>query len=369
MTTDTPQIRLGLPKGRMNAGILQLLADAGMPAVQTGRDYRPRLRNCAFDVKLLKPQNVVTMLDEGSRDLGFAGADWVGELGAELVELLDLQLDPVRIVAAAPKALLVDGRLPQRPLRIATEYAGLTREWIAREGLDARIVHSHGATEAFPPDDAELIVDNTSTGTTLQQNGLEIVAELSRSSTRLFANPRSYADDDKRAVIDAFVLLLRSVLAARSRAMLDVNVPSDRLQDAWLAQSCGAAFPVRFGQQQLQQIAETQQRRMRLIGVRQPVGKLFDERDGSLQFFHAFRTKHGLTTGFGDVQYVIDAALRFSDFSAANAETADGQSVGDFKQKAERVVCGDLHFGRTIWRRLRDHGGKIIQWRARQRQS
>lgn len=231
MTIDSPQVRLGLPKGRMNAGILQLLADAGMPAVQTGRDYRPRLRNCSFDVKLLKPQNVVTMLDQGSRDLGFAGADWVGELGADLVELLDLQLDPVRIVAAAPEQLLVDGKLPKRPLRIATEYAGLTRDWIDREGLDASIVQSHGATEAFPPDDADLIVDNTATGTTLQQNGLKIIAELSRSSTRLFANPKSYDDPTKREVIEPFVLLLRSVLAARSRAMLDVNVPSDRLQD------------------------------------------------------------------------------------------------------------------------------------------
>ncbi|MCK5944522.1 MAG: ATP phosphoribosyltransferase [Planctomycetes bacterium] len=230
LSTPPPQVRLALPKGRMNASILQLLADAGMPAQQTGRDYRPRLRNCPFDVKLLKPQNVVTMIDGGSRDLGFAGADWVGELGADVVELLDLQLDPVRIVAAAPEALLTDGALPRRRLRVATEYAGLASAWIEREGLDASIVRSHGATEAFPPDDADLIVDNTATGTTLQQNGLRIVAELSRSSTRLFANPASYEDQDRRPAIDAFVLLLRSVLAARERAMLDVNVTADQLQ-------------------------------------------------------------------------------------------------------------------------------------------
>lgn len=230
------QIRLGLPKGRMHDGIARLLADAGMPVQRTGRDYRPRLAHDEFDVKLLKPQNVVTMLAEGSRDIGFAGADWVAELGVDVVEVLDLGLDPVRIVAAAPTELLVDGGLPARPgLRVATEYQRLTARWLEQQGIDAHIVRSYGATEAFPPDDADLIVDNTATGTTLQQNGLEIFAELCRSSTRLFANPRSYADPERRPAIDEFVLLLRSVLAARERAMLDVNVPADRL-DAVIAE-------------------------------------------------------------------------------------------------------------------------------------
>ncbi|MFK7741579.1 MAG: ATP phosphoribosyltransferase [Planctomycetota bacterium] len=227
------RLRLGLPKGRMNQGICTLLAEAGLAVRTTARDYRPRLSNADFDVKLLKPQNVVQMLAQGSRDIGFAGADWVAELNVDVVELLDLQLDPVRIVAAAPDALLVDGKLPtgpqQRPLRIATEYAALTRTWLGETGLDATLVQSFGATEAFPPDDADLIVDNTSTGTTLRQNGLTITDEIFASSTRLFANPASLEAPELRQQIDEFVLLLRSVLAARARAMLDVNVPREQL--------------------------------------------------------------------------------------------------------------------------------------------
>ena len=68
------------------------------------------------EVKMLKPQNIVEMLHAGSRDVGFAGADWVAELDAELVELLDTGLDPVRMVAAAPAALL-DGRRAARGAR------------------------------------------------------------------------------------------------------------------------------------------------------------------------------------------------------------------------------------------------------------
>lgn len=213
----------------MQQAVLQLLADAGMPVRLSQRDYRPRLPDPHVDCKLLKPQNVVEMLHLGTRDLGFAGADWVAELGVDLVEVLDTGLDPVRIVAAAPPALLVAGELPQRPLVVASEYERLTRDWLARAGRDATFVRSYGATEAFPPDDADVIVDNTATGDTLAANGLSICAELLRSTTRLYANPQSWADPARRARIDAFVWLLRSVLDARLRAMLDVNVDADRL--------------------------------------------------------------------------------------------------------------------------------------------
>ena len=100
-------LKLALPKGRMQAGVLELLADAGLPVHVDERSYRPRLHLPGIDAKLLKPQNIVEMLLAGSRDLGFAGADWVAELGPELgaepIELLDTGLDPVRIVAPRPR--------------------------------------------------------------------------------------------------------------------------------------------------------------------------------------------------------------------------------------------------------------------------
>ncbi len=96
--------------------------------------------------------------------------------------------------------------------------------------LDARFVHSYGATEVFPPEDADVIVDNTATGETLRANGLEIVDELLRSSTRLYANPRALDDPEKRRIADEFVLLLGSVVEARSRVMLEVNVAAHALE-------------------------------------------------------------------------------------------------------------------------------------------
>ena len=224
-----PRLRLALPKGRMQTNVLQLLADAGMPVQLSSRDYRPRLPDPTIDCKLLKPQNVVEMLHQGTRDLGFAGADWVAELDVPLVELLDTRLDPVRIVAAAPRAFLRDGALPQRPFVVASEYERLTTRWLAASGREATFVRSYGATEAFPPDDADVIVDNAATGDTLAANGLAVCDELLRSTTRLYAGRDALADPLRAARIDEFVQLLRSVLDARARAMLDVNVDEDRL--------------------------------------------------------------------------------------------------------------------------------------------
>lgn len=223
-------LRLGLPKGRMFDGIRTLLQDAGVALQSDARGYRPRLTLPDTETKLLKPQNVVEMLHAGTRDVGFAGADWVAELQADLVEVLDTGLDPVRVVAAAPRELLEGGALPARPLVVASEYEALTKAWVTRQGIDASFVRSYGATEVFPPEDADLIVDNTATGSTLRANGLAIVDEVMRSSTRLYASPSAWNDPTQRARIEDLRLLLGSVLEARRRVMIEVNVSSDRLQ-------------------------------------------------------------------------------------------------------------------------------------------
>lgn len=227
--TITSPLRLGLPKGRMQQAVLDLLADAGLPIRLGARELRPRLHLDGVEAKLLKPQAILEMLHAGSRDLGFAGHDWAEELHSDVVELLDTGLDPVRIVAAAPPTVLRDGELPtDRPLVVASEYGALTRRWIAARGLQATFVRSYGATEVLPPEDADVIVDNTQSGDTLRANGLVIVDELLRSSTRVFASRAALADPRRHARIADIVLLLRSALDARARVMLELNCsPAD----------------------------------------------------------------------------------------------------------------------------------------------
>jgi len=227
--TNGAILRLGLPKGRMQESVLTLLSDAGIRVTQSARGYRPTvsLRDC--EAKFLKPQNIVEMLELGSRDVGFAGADWVEELRANVVEILDTELDPVQVVVAAPRALLDSDQLPSRHLLVASEYERITQSWIAAKGLNADFVRSYGATEVFPPEDADVIVDNTATGSTLRANDLLIIDTLLSSSTRLYASPAALADPIKRARIENLRLLLASVLDARTRVMIEVNAPADRL--------------------------------------------------------------------------------------------------------------------------------------------
>lgn len=229
-----PTIHLAVPKGRMETGVFSLLSAAGIELRVGQRGYRPVLSEPGFEVKLLKPQNIVEMLGAGSRDIGFAGADWVAEKQADLVELLDTGLDPVRIVAAAPEGLLEDGELPAGNLVVASEYERLARVWIDQRGLDATLVRSYGATEVFPPEDADIIIDNTATGETLAANGLVIVDVLLASSTRLYASAGAVADPEKKLAIDGLVLSLRSVLEARKRAMIELNASLEDL-DAIIA--------------------------------------------------------------------------------------------------------------------------------------
>lgn len=236
--SEAHPVRLALPKGRMQDNVLRLLADAGIRLTLGRRGYRPTLSLAGFDTKVLKPQNIVEMLHAGTRDIGFAGADWVAEVGADLVELLDTELDPVKIVMATPAGFLENGALPRRRFTVATEYHRLVADWIERQGLDAQVVRTYGATEVFPPEDADCVVDNTATGETLRANGLEIAEIVMQSSTRLFAHPRALDDVRKRELIEHLVLLCRSVIDARSRVMIEVNVAENALEDVCAVLPC-----------------------------------------------------------------------------------------------------------------------------------
>jgi ATP phosphoribosyltransferase-like protein len=143
------------------------------------------------------------------------------------VEVLDTGLDTVEIVAAAPVGVMVDGL--ERHVIVASEYEQLARNWIAARKLDATFVRSYGATEVFPPEDADIVVDCTATGATLRANGLAIIDTLLRSSTRLYASPAAWSQPDKKRQIEDLALLLASVLEARQRVMLEVNASSEAL--------------------------------------------------------------------------------------------------------------------------------------------
>jgi ATP phosphoribosyltransferase len=223
-------LKLALPTGRIQQNVYKLLEEAGIRISGGPRSYRPTLSAEGFDTKILKTQNIVEMLAIGRRDIGFAGHDWVQEKRADVVHLLDTGFDKVRIVAAAPFGFPEAEAYQGRTLVIATEYVQLAQDWIDLKGMDAKVIRSYGTTEVFPPEDADCIVDNTSTGETLKTSGLQILDELMQSSTALFASQQAMANPDLRGRIEDFVLLIQSVLDARDRVMVEVNVSRESLE-------------------------------------------------------------------------------------------------------------------------------------------
>src|SRR5579885_1425016 len=170
-------LRMTIPTGRIQEKVLRLLECVGIKIADSGRSYKPSCNEAGVEIKMLKAQNIPSLVSLARHDCGFSGYDWIEEQQADVVELLDLEFDPVRIVAAVPEIFLKNGSVKEkqdnwadsikalgRKIVVASEYRRLTTRFIESHKLDAVFLQSFGATEALPPEDADMIVDNTATG-------------------------------------------------------------------------------------------------------------------------------------------------------------------------------------------------------------
>jgi ATP phosphoribosyltransferase len=223
----TDKLRILIPKGRIFDNVARLFAEAGFPIALADRTYRPSMGVDWLDAKIMKPQNVGELLELGSHDAGFTGIDWIRESGADVAELMDLGFDQVKIVAAVPQGF-DDAALRSQKFVAATEYVNIAKAWLEKSGYQYRILRTYGATEVFPPDDADMVIDNTSSGQTLRDNGLKIIDTLLESSTRFVVSRAALADANKRSRIEELVMLFQAVLDGRDRVMLEMNIPKDR---------------------------------------------------------------------------------------------------------------------------------------------
>jgi ATP phosphoribosyltransferase len=224
------KLRILIPKGRIFDNVAALFSEAGFPVSLADRTYRPRVAADWLDAKIMKPQSVGELLELGSHDAGFTGIDWIRESGACVEEILDLGFDRVRIVAAVPSEL-DEAALRRKKIVAATEYVSLAETWLRSRGYDYRVVRTYGATEVFPPDDADMIIDNTSSGQTLKDNGLRIIDTLLESSTRFVASKAAMADPEKRSRIEELSMLFRAVLYGRERVMIEMNLPKQGFEN------------------------------------------------------------------------------------------------------------------------------------------
>ena len=230
------KLKILLAKGRIYESVYELLSDVGISIHLPDRQYFPITNQNDLAFQVVKPQITSLLLANNKADLGFSGKDWVYENGVEdkVVEIMDLGFDPVRIVAAIPEARDYE-KLLKGPVTIATEYQALSRKYVESKKINGTIFRTWGTSEGFVQDTedsiAQILIDNTSTGSSLKANRLKIVDTLMESSTRMYASCEAMNEPEKKQKILELKMLFETVLNARDRVMLEMNV-SEKQFDA-----------------------------------------------------------------------------------------------------------------------------------------
>ncbi len=234
-TKPAPVLKLGLPKGSLQDATLQLLARAGWRVTVNSRSYFPNIDDPEVTCMLVRAQEMARYVETGALDAGITGRDWVLETGAEVQEMAELlyakqSLAPVRWVLAVPDNDPAQSASDLQGKVIATEVVNLTKKYLARHGVEARVEFSWGATEVKVPQLADAIVEITETGSSLRANRLRIIDTVLESRTVFIANTDAVKDAWKREKISNIVLLLQGAISAYNKVGIMLNVRREHLE-------------------------------------------------------------------------------------------------------------------------------------------
>jgi len=200
-TTGDRPLTIALAKGRILEQTLPLLAHAGLTPLEDVQKTRKLMvdgpAHGANGVRFLiiRAADVCTYVEQGAADLGIVGRDVLLESAPQVYEPLDLRIGRCRLCVCGPAELVAQGT-PKRGsrIRVATKYDKLTADHYRTHGVQADIIHLYGSMELAPlVGMAERIVDLVETGSTLKANGLVVEETLLEISSRLIANPASFA--------------------------------------------------------------------------------------------------------------------------------------------------------------------------------
>ncbi|MEQ1856525.1 MAG: ATP phosphoribosyltransferase [Longimicrobiales bacterium] len=230
---DRP-MRVALPsKGRLSQKALELLELAGLrPAFAADRALVAALGD-DFEAIFVRAQDIPEYVADGAAEVGVTGADCVAESGRPVTEVLDLGFGRCRLVVAARDESDVTSatQLP-KGTRVATSFPRCATRHFESLGIPITIAPVSGATEIAPHlGVADVIVDLSSTGSTLKVNGLREIGTVLESTARLIANPAALADKKTRPLIDEVSTALESVIRAQEKRYLMANVPRDKLAE------------------------------------------------------------------------------------------------------------------------------------------
>ena len=196
-------IRIALTKGRLEKMSVQLFTKMGLDCtalIEKGR--RLILPVGPYEVVLAKAADVITYIEHGVGDIGVVGKDTIVENGASFYEVTDLGFGRCRFALAGPVGK--DFFSGYNVKRIATKYPKVARSYFESKGMDVQIIKIEGSVELAPLLGlSDAIVDIVETGTTLKENGLEVIEEILPVSARVIVNMASMKL--RREEIEAFL--------------------------------------------------------------------------------------------------------------------------------------------------------------------
>ncbi len=228
------RLKIALPKGSLQEPTLDLMRKAGFNVYMTSRGYRPSSDDSELDIFVIRAQEIGRYIDQGFVDCGITGYDWgVCEYGTDLEDLAMLSFSkvtarPTKWVLCVPEDSPIQSVQDLEGKTIATEGIGMTKAYLKKNGVNANVEFSWGATEVKVPELVDAIVDITETGSSIRANNLRIVDTLLESYPHFYANKESYEDDWKRQKMDKMNLLLKGALQARDQVGLKMNIPVDK---------------------------------------------------------------------------------------------------------------------------------------------
>ena len=222
-------VRLALPDGHQQQPTIELLNKAGIriddyPSSTGNR--RPTTSLAGVMIKVVRPQDMPLQVANGSFDLAITGRDWLMEHlyqfpSSPVIEFLDLKLGKVKIVAVVNEGLSVTDVHSLRqfyakqvvPLRIASEYVNIADKYARDNHLGlCRIIPTWAASEAFLPEDASLLIENTETGQTLAKHKLKVIDTLFESTACLIGSTYTSANSTKGERVKSIVEILRTAV-------------------------------------------------------------------------------------------------------------------------------------------------------------
>ena len=239
-------LRIALPnKGRLAEDARELFEDAGLGVRSRGERALTASLGGEFEAIFVRAADIPEFVADGAADAGVTGWDLARESERPLDALLDLEFGRCRIVVAARDdsgiARLEDldgalnaarGAAPGSPVRVATVFPRVARRFFEESGRPVEIVPISGAVEIAPHlGIADVIVDITSTGSTLRMNGMREIATVLESSARLVTAKGAAisAAADTRRALGELAMALESVLRARGKRYVMANVPRTAL--------------------------------------------------------------------------------------------------------------------------------------------